>query len=213
MHAQQKCLTLGIKYDLLNEQTNSWEKKLYSILIISWQVLWLWILRVSSSRAQHNIRFTFIGLKSAMVGLQHREMGDNNLTKEKKTNIRTVLLMTESLEIPAPCERIREDSIWASARKTLYAIFLFFKFVYTYFVRVDPIFRSCPVILYWYTMTIFFFSYRDEQGSFILESCALTEYRTKWKNLFFKLKCNTISELINLRYRYLQYHEMFEFAK
>lgn len=27
MHAQQKCLTLGIKYDLLNEQTNSWEKK------------------------------------------------------------------------------------------------------------------------------------------------------------------------------------------
>lgn len=66
--------------------------------------------------------------------------------------------MTESLEIPAPCERIREDSIWTSARKTLYAIFLFFKFVYTYFVRVDPIFRSCPVILYWYTMTIFFFS-------------------------------------------------------
>lgn len=79
MHAQQKCLTLGINYDLLNEQTNSWEKKLYSILIISWQVLWLWILRVSSSRAQHNIRFTFIGLKSAMIGLQHREMGDNNV--------------------------------------------------------------------------------------------------------------------------------------
>lgn len=48
--------------------------------------------------------------------------------------------MTESLEIPIPCERIREDSIWASARKTLYAIFLFLKFVYTYFFRVDPIF-------------------------------------------------------------------------
>lgn len=30
-----------------------------------------------------------------------------------------------------------------------------------------------------------FFSYRDEQGSFIIESCSLTEYRIKWKNLFF----------------------------
>lgn len=30
MHAQQKCLTLGIKYDLLNEQTNSWGGGLFS---------------------------------------------------------------------------------------------------------------------------------------------------------------------------------------
>lgn len=82
MHAQQKCLTLGIKYDLLNEQTKTLGGKLYSVLIILWQVLMIydyesctWVLHVIIT----TIAFTFIGLRSAMIGLQHTEMGENNV--------------------------------------------------------------------------------------------------------------------------------------
>lgn len=54
----------------------------YSVLIILWQVLMIydyesckWVLHVIIT----TIAFTFIGLRSAMIGLQHTEMGENNV--------------------------------------------------------------------------------------------------------------------------------------